>query len=205
MLNYCTNKMDKYQRKKIKLSDRVAQSIAGIVFIIFFSLMTLFQIMLFIHNSFITLVIIHIAMLFVFATLTAWSVRFTYRGIKGYKIVPTNKQKEIEKQKSLQREKYIDKYIALASYIGGLIILLCGLLLLGYQVVVYLQGGEWIPYALFDLFSYIISEQSSNWLNKPDSWFGLHKIIKNTLNFIPASLFAIIIGFLLIAAYNIRR
>ncbi|MCP4299456.1 MAG: hypothetical protein GY783_02620 [Gammaproteobacteria bacterium] len=74
---------------------------------------------------------------------------------------------------------------------GGLFVL-AGLGVLGLQVFGYLKVGEWRPVSLLGVASPYIP-----WLNNPQSWFGLHDIVRNALGIMPLSLALILVGWLI--------
>lgn len=71
----------------------------------------------------------------------------------------------------------------------GILVALSGLGVLGLQVFGYLKIGEWKPVSLFSVVSPLWP-----WLNNPQSWFGLNKIVKDALGIMPLSLTLILIG-----------
>ena len=60
--------------------------------------------------------------------------------------------------------------------IGVLISSLGGFGFLGYQIYLYLKGGEWISYSALHLVKQI-SPQAEAWTINPDSWLGLHSVL----------------------------
>ena len=89
----------------------------------------------------------------------------------------------------------ITKFIGfLGVLIGflGLLFLVYGLLMFVCQVVSWLDSGEWVKLPLLlVLFDLIPQEHPiQSWLNNPQSWYGLHKV----LEFIPLYLFFVSLG-----------
>ncbi len=64
-------------------------------------------------------------------------------------------------------------------------LLMIGLGTLGYQTYIYLHYGSWLHISMIDFLKFF--ETSSSWLNKPDTWFGLHEVLAWT----PSALFFI--------------
>jgi hypothetical protein len=77
----------------------------------------------------------------------------------------------------------------------GIILILSGILIFVGQVYIWLKKGEWVEIPLRIVFA-IIPEGSplQLWLNDPQSWHGLHKLVIGVLDFIPLSLFLIVLG-----------
>ena len=75
----------------------------------------------------------------------------------------------------------------------GVLLILVGIGIFGFQVFTYLKYGEWIEFPLTILAS-LGPEKYVSWLSNPTSWLGLHKIIDGALKSIPLSLFAIVVG-----------
>lgn len=76
-------------------------------------------------------------------------------------------------------------------FIGGLFVL-AGLAVLGLQIFAYLKLGDWKPVPVLELVSPHIP-----WLRNPQSWFGLHNIISDALDFVPVSLLLFLAGWLI--------
>jgi hypothetical protein len=47
-----------------------------------------------------------------------------------------------------------------------------------YQAIVWLQSGHWPPLTLATIIAFSGQTEFGRWLVKPDSWYGLHKIVK---------------------------
>lgn len=76
--------------------------------------------------------------------------------------------------------------------LAGLLVALAGLGILGWQVVDYLQSGEWHSRsALAALYQYV------PWLRDPQSWHGLYKLVRQFLALLPLSLVLILAGWLI--------
>jgi len=88
---------------------------------------------------------------------------------------------------------FLDKAFMWAVNAAGILIILAGIALFGFQVFVYLKEGKWVEFPLSFLAQFGPNEFVS-WLNHPTSWYGIHKIIHGTLELIPLSLFAIFVG-----------
>lgn len=71
----------------------------------------------------------------------------------------------------------------------GLLIVLAGIGVLGVQVVNYLRFGEWQPVPILDLATPYLP-----WLHNPQSWFGLHRIVRDAFDVMPVSLLLMIVG-----------
>lgn len=79
----------------------------------------------------------------------------------------------------------------LAAVLGaGLIISAPGVLI--YQCFLWLREGEWVGLSATFFFKYFLSPDSPliYWLDNPESWHGVHKLITAT----PLSVFLLLVG-----------
>jgi hypothetical protein len=88
---------------------------------------------------------------------------------------------------------WLDRTWEIIVKIIGVIIILAGIGIVGFQIFIYLKNGEWIELPLLYLVTYGPNEFVS-WLYNPTSWLGLHKIIYGALKLIPLSLCLILVG-----------
>jgi hypothetical protein len=72
---------------------------------------------------------------------------------------------------------------------------LAGLCLLGYQVYAGLMYGTWPALPLQMYFAYLTP--LTTWIESPQSWYGLHKLLTEHLAFTPLSLFLLLAGLLI--------
>src|SRR5688572_17676542 len=70
--------------------------------------------------------------------------------------------------------------------------LLGGIGALGWQVVHWLSTAEWVPISVLDFLRWA---DFNNWVSSPQSWHGLWRL----LNWFPASLAGVLVGFLFAA------
>ena len=63
--------------------------------------------------------------------------------------------------------------------------------MLGIQIYKYLKLGAWGPVSLLDVLAPHVP-----WLSNPQSWIGLHGIVRNACDIMPVSLALIILGWL---------
>jgi hypothetical protein len=73
----------------------------------------------------------------------------------------------------------------------GLLIALAGLGVFALQVYAYLKTGSWRSVSLLSVFS-----QYLPWLNNPQSWFGLHDIVRDATAILPLSFALVVLGWL---------
>lgn len=73
--------------------------------------------------------------------------------------------------------------------IAGLLIVLAGLGVLGLQLFDYLKTGRWNSVSTL---SVVIPHVS--WLSDPQSWFGLHDILRSFLGLLPFSVCLVLVG-----------
>ncbi len=68
-----------------------------------------------------------------------------------------------------------------------------GLGLVGYQVFLWIKNGVWSEFATMEVFNFLFENTLiAQWLDKPESWFGLQKITEWLLYNIPVSVALII-------------
>ncbi len=101
--------------------------------------------------------------------------------------------------------RIIDEYWQALSFFGGLIAI-CGLIVVGFQVLFWLKDGEWPEVNLLGIFYLAVKYLPETfrmspefkafmlWLSYPRDWQGLHKIVTGTLEFIPLSFFLVVVG-----------
>ncbi len=94
---------------------------------------------------------------------------------------------------SKDHEGWVEKARDLALRECGFVLLLAGFGILFYQVIFYLMVGHWPGFPLLTLAQFA-PEELVSWLDKPDSWIGLQKIVLGTLEFVPLSGFLVIVG-----------
>ncbi|MEJ1392117.1 MAG: hypothetical protein RPU34_14715 [Candidatus Sedimenticola sp. (ex Thyasira tokunagai)] len=96
------------------------------------------------------------------------------------------------------RVGFIEKILQWIFNATGILFILAGIGLFGFQIFIYLKHGEWVEFPLTILTSFG-PEKLVSWLSNPTSWQGLHKIIDGTLELIPLSLFAVIAGSVMVS------
>ena len=68
-----------------------------------------------------------------------------------------------------------------------------GLGLVGYQVFLWIKDGVWSEFATMEVFNFLFENTLlAKWLDNPESWFGLQKIIEWLLYNIPVSVALIV-------------
>ena len=68
-----------------------------------------------------------------------------------------------------------------------------GLGLVGYQVFLWIKDGVWSEFAIIEVFNFIFKNTLvAQWLDNPESWLGLQKIIEWLLYNIPVSVALIV-------------
>ena len=83
------------------------------------------------------------------------------------------------------------RFLAGVVILIGVLIVLAGLGVLCLQVFGYLKTGDWKPVSTLSVVSPLFS-----WLQNPQSWFGLHDIVRNMLGLMPLSLALVLLGWL---------
>jgi hypothetical protein len=86
----------------------------------------------------------------------------------------------------------------------GVTLLYSGAIIIGVQVFAYLLYGQWEELPLFYLFALLGPDRFISWLDSPGSWIGLHKIVSGILEFMPLSLFLMLVG-LPMSLYEIKK
>ncbi len=83
----------------------------------------------------------------------------------------------------------LDRIWTLVCLFGlGLLPLIGGLCVLGWQTVHYLQAGTWAPVSFLDFLHWANVRRS--WIESPSSWLGIWKFF----NWLPASLAGVVYG-----------
>ena len=68
-----------------------------------------------------------------------------------------------------------------------------GLGLVGYQVFLWIKDGVWSEFATMEVFNFLFENTLlAQWLDNPESWFGLQKIMEWLLQNIPLSVALIV-------------
>jgi len=94
----------------------------------------------------------------------------------------------------MKYQTLVNKAIRVLCYILGASTAGCGLVLFGYQVLIYLRSGYWPSYPLLFVFALMPDTIFADWLRNPTSWPGLHKIVYTILEMIPISLALTVVG-----------
>lgn len=90
-----------------------------------------------------------------------------------------------------------DHYVLISKVMGSVFLLLAliGVCFFGWQVVHYLKTGYWTAISIIRLLDVFPSGNSFvSWVQYPQSWFGLHKIIRWIFDVVPLSLFLVAVG-----------
>ena len=106
--------------------------------------------------------------------------------------------------------KFLFKRFTSLDYVFGSLstlgLLLCvsvflsGFGLLGYQIVVWLQDGAWNAMPLMMVFNFLFDGTPFGaWMQSPDSWVGLHQVVKWLLVNTPIFLVLIVNGLIMTA------
>ena len=83
--------------------------------------------------------------------------------------------------------------IILGSMAFTSLFLAFGLGLVGYQVFLWIKDGVWSEFATMEVFNFLFENTLlAQWLDNPESWFGLQKIIEWLLYNIPVSVALIV-------------
>ena len=68
-----------------------------------------------------------------------------------------------------------------------------GLGLIGYQLFLWIKNGTWSEFATIEVFNFLFENTLvAQWISKPESWFGLQKIIEWLLKNTPLSVALIV-------------
>ena len=108
---------------------------------------------------------------------------------KYYEDHPEEAKAKLIKIKKRNEDKKI--FTKIFVIIIGIIFILAGMVLFGYQIFLYLWDGNWHSISLMTL---LLILEPSPWIRNPETWLGLHKI----LSIMPLSLTLIVFGFLII-------
>lgn len=73
----------------------------------------------------------------------------------------------------------------------GLLIVLAGIAVFALQIYGYLKTGSWRPVPVLSVASVYVT-----WLNNPQSWFGLNRIVRVAAGVMPLSLALFLLGWL---------
>lgn len=89
---------------------------------------------------------------------------------------------------------------------AAMISIAVGILAVVGQALCWAMGLGWPELPLFTLFAFLISPDGSiyNWLAAAQGWYGLNELAIRMLHFVPASLFLIVFGVLLLAVQRPR-
>ena len=97
---------------------------------------------------------------------------------------------------------FISKLTTVDFFCGSIILgimafaslfLALGLGLVGYQVFLWIKDGVWSEFATMEVFNFLFENTLlAQWLDNPESWFGLQKIIEWLLYNIPVSVALIV-------------
>jgi len=96
--------------------------------------------------------------------------------------------------KKLSRLK--NKFFSGIFYLVGLLMVLVSLVIISYQLFLYLYNGAWTAYQ-FRIFLEYTPYEFYSWVLAPESWLGLHKFVYWFLR-VPLAFGSFILGYLLI-------
>lgn len=82
---------------------------------------------------------------------------------------------------------------------AGVFLCLAGILILGWQVYVFVKFGTWLSKPLLGLVLDFV-DLNTSWLVHPQSYAAAHVVLTGVLGFIPVSVFLIVAGLSLITA-----
>lgn len=86
----------------------------------------------------------------------------------------------------------IARFLAGVIFVVGLLVTLAGVGVLALQVFGYLKTGDWRSVSLLSIaVSYI------PWLENPQSWFGLHVIVRRAAGLLPLSMAFVVLGWMI--------
>ncbi len=105
--------------------------------------------------------------------------------------------------KANEESKFFISHLTLVDFIFGFaslavigfasLFLLSGLGLISYQVFLWLQNGIWPEFPIGVVFNFLFENtMPAQWLNNPESWLGLQKVVEWLLENIPLSVALII-------------
>jgi hypothetical protein len=122
-----------------------------------------------------------------------------------YEVVKKNSQKIISQIfSSLIKELafFISKLTRIDIFLGGMtlglmalasLFLASGIGLVCYQLFLWIKNGIWSEFAIIELFNFMFENTLlAQWLSKPESWFGLQKVMEWLLINIPISVALIV-------------
>ena len=122
-----------------------------------------------------------------------------------YKDVKTNLRKIINQLFSKASKElffFISKLTSIDIFFGSItfcimslasLFLASGLGLTGYQLFLWIKNGTWSEFAVIEVFNFLFENTLvAQWLSKPESWFGLQKIIEWLLKNTPLSVALIV-------------
>ena len=97
---------------------------------------------------------------------------------------------------------FISKLTSVDFFCGSIVLgimafaslfLALGLGLVGYQVFLWIKDGVWSEFATMEVFNFLFENTLlAQWLDTPESWFGLQKIMEWLLHNIPLSVALIV-------------
>ena len=96
--------------------------------------------------------------------------------------------------KKLSRLK--NKFFSGIFYLLGLLMVLVSLVIISYQLFLYLYNGAWTAYQ-FRIFLEYTPYEFYSWVVAPESWLGIHKFVYWFLR-VPLAFGSFILGYLLI-------
>ena len=109
---------------------------------------------------------------------------------EGYRSVRRRIDDDREGRGWLSRLSYnLKRFLTGVIVAVGLLIALAGIGVLGLQVFGYLRTGIWRSISLLSVASVYVP-----WLNNPQSWFGLNKIVRSAAELLPLSLVLVLLG-----------
>lgn len=107
-----------------------------------------------------------------------------------------------EEEGKLENQKIAREWGKIVSGLGVLVVL-AGFVIVGWQIFTYLKHGEWVELPLLILAA-LGPEKFVSWLANPSSWLGLHKLLYGFLKFFPVSLFTVLVGAAMVV-YGINK
>ena len=125
--------------------------------------------------------------------------------IAFYEEVKTNLLKITNQLFSKVRKEFfffISKLTSIDIFFGSItfcimslvsLFLASGLGLIGYQLFLWIKNGTWSEFATIEVFNFLFENTLvAQWISKPESWFGLQKIIEWLLKNTPLSVALIV-------------
>lgn len=139
-----------------------------------------------------------------------WLNEILNRTIEFYEEAIINIRSITRKMVSRASEEFrffISKLTVLDLFFGSItlglmsltsLFLICGLGLISYQIFLWIKDGAWSEFTIMVVFDFLFENTiAAQWLNSPESWFGLQKIVEWLLQNIPLSAALIIPSFLI--------